>query len=138
MSQENVARIGRFLELFNRREINAWLEIMATDVEWHVDPQDPDTTVHRGREAARRYALNWIEMMESLVQVSEVFEGGDQVVAWTRINSRGGASGVLVGLDLAFVFTLRDGLVVRIQETQDRAEALEAAGLSEQDVHADS
>ena len=131
MSRESVQTIGRFFELFNRREIDAWLKMMATDVEWHVDPQDPDTTVHRGREAARRYALTWIEMMEALVQVLEVFEAGDQVVAWTHINSRGGASGVPVGLDLAFVFTLRNGLAARIEETQDKTEALEAVGLSE-------
>jgi ketosteroid isomerase-like protein len=129
MSRQNMETIGRFFELFNRREIDAWLKMMATDVEWHVDPQDPDTTVHRGREAARRYALTWIEMMEVLIQVREVFEAGDQVVAWTHIDSRGGVSGVPVGLDLAFVFTLRNGLAARIQETQDKREALEAVGL---------
>ena len=131
MSRENVETIGRFFELFNRREIDAWLKMMATDVEWHVDPQDPDTTVHRGREAARQYALTWIEMMEALIQALEVFEAGEQVVAWTHIDSRGGVSGVPVGLDLAFVFTLRNGLVARIQETQDKTEALEAVGLRE-------
>lgn len=131
MSRENVEAIGRFFELFNRREIDAWLKMMAPDVEWHVDPQDPDTTVHRGREAARRYALTWIEMMEALIQVLEVFEAGDQVVAWTHIDSRGGVSGVPVGLDLAFVFTLRNGLAARIQETQDKTEALQAVGLRE-------
>ena len=36
------------------------------------------------------------------------------------------------------VFTLRDGLIVRIEEYTDRNQALEAAGLSEQDAHADS
>jgi ketosteroid isomerase-like protein len=93
MSRENVERIGRFFELFNRREIDAWLETMATDVEWDVDPEDPDTTIHRGREAARRYALGWVETMETVVEVLEVFEAGDQVVAWTRINSRGDRAG---------------------------------------------
>jgi ketosteroid isomerase-like protein len=131
MSQENVERIGRLFELFNRREMDAWAEMMATDVEWHVDPQDPDTTIHRGREAVSRYALDWIETMEARVEVLEVFEAGDQVVAWTHVNSRGGASRVPVGLDLAFVFTLRNGLATRIQETQDKAAALEAVGLSE-------
>jgi ketosteroid isomerase-like protein len=131
MSRENVERIRRFFELFNRREIDAWLETMATDVEWDVDPEDPDTTIHRGREAARRYALGWVETMETVVEVLEVFEAGDQVVAWTRINSRGGSSGVPVGLDLAFVVTLRDGLAARIRETRDKAEALEAVGLRE-------
>jgi ketosteroid isomerase-like protein len=132
MSRENVEWVERFFELFNRREIEAWVETMATDLEWHVDPQDPDTTVHRGREAARRYALSWVELMDASVHVREIFQGDDDhVVAWTRVESRGGASGVPVGQDLAFIFTLRDGLAGRIQETQDKAEALEAVGLRE-------
>lgn len=131
MSRENVSRIERFFELFNRREIDAWLETMATDVEWDVDPEDPDTTIHRGREAVRRYALGWVETMETVVEVLEVFEAGDRAVAWTRINSRGGSSGVPVGLDLAFVFTLRNGLAARIRETRDKAEALESVGRRE-------
>jgi hypothetical protein len=38
----------------------------------------------------------------------------------------------------AFVFTLRDGLYVREQSFRNREEALEAAGLSEHDAHAES
>jgi ketosteroid isomerase-like protein len=132
MSQENVEWIELFWELYNRREIDAWVAMMAPDLEWHVDPQDPDTTVHRGPEAVRRYGLSWAEMMDAKIEVREVFEASDdQLVAWTRLEARGGASGVPVGQDWAFIFKLRDGLVTRVQETQDKQEALEAAGLSE-------
>ncbi len=132
MSRENVETIERFWELYNRREVDAWVAMLAPDVEWHVDPQDPDTTVHRGPEAVKRHGLSWAEMMDARFEVREVFEAGDdQVVAWTRFKARGGASGVPVGQDLAFIFKLRDGLVTRVQETQDKQEALEAAGLRE-------
>ena len=139
MSQENVERIERLFKLYNRREIDAWVGMMAPDLEWHVDPEDPDTTVHRGPEAAKRYALSWAELMDATIVVREIFEASDdQVVAWTRIEWRGGVSGAQAAQDLAWVFKLRDGLVVRVQETQDKREALEAVGLSEQDAHADS
>jgi ketosteroid isomerase-like protein len=132
MSRENVEGIERFFNLYNRREIDAWVGMMAPDLEWHVDPEDPDTTVHRGPEAAKRYGLSWAEMMDATFEVREVFEAGDdQVVAWTRVESRGELSGAPAGLDLALIFKLRDGLVVRVQETQDKREALEAVGLSE-------
>jgi ketosteroid isomerase-like protein len=131
MSAENVELIERFWDLYNRREIDAWVAMMAPDLEWHVDPQDPDTTVHRGPEAVKRYGLNWAEMMDAKIEVREVFEGDDQLVAWTRLDARGGASGVAIGQDWAFIFKLRDGLVTRVQETQDKQEALEAAGLQE-------
>ena len=132
MSQENVEWIERFFKLYNRREIDAWVGMMAPDLEWHVDPEDPDTTVHRGPEAAKRYGLSWAEMMDATFEVREVLEAGDdQVVAWTRFKARGGLSGATVGQDLAFIFKLRDGLVVRVQETPDKREALQALGLSE-------
>ena len=132
MSQENVERVERFWELYNRRETDAWVAMLTPDVEWHVDPQDPDTTVHRGPEAVKQYGLSWAETMDAKIEVREVFEGDDQLVAWTRVKARGGASGVQVGRDQAFfIFKLRDGLVTRVQETRDKREALEAAGLSE-------
>jgi ketosteroid isomerase-like protein len=132
MSRENVERIERFWGLYNRREIDAWVDMLAADVEWHVDPQDPDTTVHRGPEAVKRYGMSWAEMMSATIVVREVFEGGDdQVVTWTRIEVRGQASGVLTGQDTAFIFKLRDGLITRVRETQDKQEALEAVGLRE-------
>jgi ketosteroid isomerase-like protein len=130
MSRENVEWIERFWDLYNRREIDAWLGMMAPDVEWHVDPEDPDTTVHRGLEAVKRYGLSWAEMMDATIEVQEIFAASDdQAVAWTRLESRGELSHVPVGQDWAFIFKLRDGLVVRVEETQDKAAALEAAGL---------
>src|SRR5919108_3283969 len=130
MSRKNLERVERFWELYNRRETDAWVEMMAPDLEWHVDPEDPDTTVHRGREAVKRYGLMWAEMMDATIEVREIFEAGDdQAVAWTRVESRGGLSGAAAGQDYAFIFKLRDGRVTRVQETQDKREALEVVGL---------
>ena len=132
MSQENVELIERFFELYNRREIDAWVEMLAPDLEYHIDPEDPDTTVHRGPEAAKRHALYWAELMNTTFEVREIFEASDdQAVAWTRVKTRGELSGAAAGQDLAFIFKLRDGLVVRIEETQDKQGALEAVGLPE-------
>ena len=132
MSQENEEWIERFWDLYNRREIDAWVGMMAPDLEWHVDPEDPDTTVHRGPEAVKRYGLSWAEMMDATIEVQEIFAASDdQVVAWTRLESRGELSQVPVGQDWAFIFKLRDGLVVRVEETQDKRAALQAVGLRE-------
>src|SRR5687767_67747 len=89
MSQENVEWIERFFRLYNGRELDAWVGMMAPDLEWHVDPEDPDTTVHRGPEAAKRYGLSWAELMDATIEVREIFEASDdQAVAWTRVESR--------------------------------------------------
>jgi ketosteroid isomerase-like protein len=60
-----------------------------------------------------------------------------RVVSLTRVSRRGSGSGVEVTLDAADVFTLRDGKVIQMTGYPKQAEALEAVGLSEQDVRAD-
>ena len=70
--------------------------------------------------------------MDATFEVRDVIEAGDdQVVAWTRLDARGGLSGVPAGQHYAFIFKLREGLAVRVQETHDKREALEAVGLRE-------
>ena len=58
-------------------------------------------------------------------------KGRDRVFVTVRFHGRGRASGVEVETRLYEVYMLRDGKVLRIDEYDDRAEALEAAGLSE-------
>ena len=56
---------------------------------------------------------------------------GDQVFLWVRFVGHGGASGIPIEMELAHVYTLRDGKAARVVEYMDRKEALEAAGLRE-------
>ena len=56
---------------------------------------------------------------------------GDRVFLAVRFQGRGRASGIEIDTRLYEVFMLRDGKVLRIDEYEERAEALEAAGLSE-------
>ena len=58
-------------------------------------------------------------------------ENGDTVFLWVRFSGHGGESGVPMEMELAHVITMRDGRAERLVEYLDRAEALEAAGLSE-------
>jgi len=50
----------------------------------------------------------------------------------------GVGSGIATESHRAWVYTVRDGEIVRQLTYTERAEALEAAGLSEQDPNADS
>jgi ketosteroid isomerase-like protein len=63
---------------------------------------------------------------------------GDRVLVLARHGGTGRGSGVRVDAPVAHVFTLRDGKVIEWRAYLDRAEALEAVGLSEQDAHTDS
>jgi ketosteroid isomerase-like protein len=67
---------------------------------------------------------------EFRMEPDDVLDGGDRVVAVGRWVGKG--SGIEVHRPVADVFTLPDGRVVRAEfGFTDRAEALEAAGLSE-------
>ena len=76
-----------------------------------------------------RWNEAWEEGAETTLE--EVIGHGDRVFVKVRFQGRGRASGVEVDTRLYEVYTLRDGKVLRIDEYEDRAEALEAAGLSE-------
>ncbi len=66
------------------------------------------------------------------VEVDELIDHGDQVIAMSRQRGRGASSGVVAAeLELAQICTLRGGEVVRVETYLDRQKALEAAGLSE-------
>jgi ketosteroid isomerase-like protein len=57
--------------------------------------------------------------------------GNDSVVAFFHQSATGRGSGVPVEQEYAVIYELQDGQLVRMRLYIDRAEALEAAGLSE-------
>jgi ketosteroid isomerase-like protein len=57
--------------------------------------------------------------------------GAGSVVAFLRQTATGKGSGVPVDQDYAVVYELKGGQLVRMRAYPDRAQALEAAGLSE-------
>jgi ketosteroid isomerase-like protein len=62
----------------------------------------------------------------------ELVDAGDKVFAFIRTRARGKASGAEVDAHVANVWTFRDGKPVELKYYgEDRAEALEAAGLEE-------
>ena len=61
----------------------------------------------------------------------EIRSNGDLVFVWTRFTGHGADSGVAMAMELAHVVTIEHGRTRRIQEYFDRAEALEAVGLSD-------
>jgi ketosteroid isomerase-like protein len=152
MSKENVELVRRFMEAIERgfdaywkdpRSIAAALEANDLWPEWEevfdsVDPQVEWQTVflaetHRGQLAAARVwddFLTWAEdYRPSLENVEDL--GGDHVSAVLALIGKGKDSRVEMGSRFFDVFTVREGLIVRIAEYTSRTEALEAAGLSE-------
>lgn len=64
------------------------------------------------------------------MEVHEAKANRNRVFAWIRFAGRGAISGVPLHMELAHVYTLRNGRTASVVEYEVRAEALEAVGLA--------
>ena len=130
MSEENVELLRQTEEALLRRDRDAWFAIHDEDFEIVPVRDWPEGGV-RGREAAWNFHMRILDSFEwEAIEVEHVDAGADKVLAHLR-SARGVGSGAEVELDQWFVTTVREGKILRLQWFTDRAEALEAAGLSE-------
>ena len=119
-----------FYDRWGRGETEGWEEIFDPEVEWHTAREDPDATVYFGIDGIRQMIERWSAVITDMRGIPEEFiDAGDRVFVWQRTIGRGVASGVEVVWEGAYVWTLRDRKVVRVQIFFDRGDALEAAGL---------
>ncbi len=66
------------------------------------------------------------------IEIERLLDQDDRVLAFVRMAGSGAASGAAFEIRIAHLWTLRDGIVVRGEGYGDRAEALEAFGLSQE------
>ena len=108
----------------------AFRDTLHPEIVWF--PFEENRTPAYGIEAAVRNRDEWLSIWEEhRFDVNDVAEDGDEVVVLVHITARGRASGIEVEFRFYAHFTLKDGKVVRIYDHEERAPALEAAGLSE-------
>src|SRR5436190_4531534 len=132
MSQENVEFVLDAYARFNAGERTAELWFWHPDAEYRAAREDPDSAAHLGIEAIRKQFASWIDAYPDLrVEPLEAKANQDRVFLWVRFVGHGAASGAPLEMELAHVYTLRDGKAARCVEYMDRNEALEAVGLGE-------
>ena len=73
----------------------------------------------------------WDEFEDARIEVHELVDAGDQVLASVTLQGRGRQSGADVAWDLWHLWWIKGGKAVRGQAFRDKEQALEAAGLSE-------
>jgi ketosteroid isomerase-like protein len=135
MSQENVEIVRRSYEHFE-----ATGEIRAhADLIWDVSNLGwPDQQVYTGCEGAMQFNAEWAAAWDDWeLEAQDYIDTGERVVVILNQRGRSKATGIPVEMRFAQVWTLRDGQGMRTQLYASVEEALEAAGLSEQDAHAD-
>jgi ketosteroid isomerase-like protein len=136
MSQENVEIVRRSIAAFNAGDFEAALLNVHPDVEWLTNPAAPDMGLFRGHDGLRRLAAMLEDVLgEVRMEPDEFLDVDDHVVVLGRLHVVGATSGVATDSYRAWVYTLREGDIIRQLTYVERAQALEAAGLSQQDAH---
>ena len=111
-------------------------------MEWHSALHallGGEQTVFRGHDGVREMMRDLNEAFgEIRIEMSEIRDLGDRLVAIGHTRTRGRESGAETETPLAFVTEIRNGKTILLRAYLDPKQALEAAGLSEQDAHADS
>jgi ketosteroid isomerase-like protein len=114
-------------EALNRDDIDAAMDALAEDAEWHESEVLPDTGVYEGRDAIRSFLTDFLASWERFHQtVEEVREEGDRVLVMIHLEATGRGSAADVDARYAHLWTVSGGRGVRVDAFYDRDEALAA------------
>ncbi len=92
----------------------------------------PIAGVYHGHEGVRQYFHEWLGSFETHHAQAETFiDAEDNVVVGLRLRGCGKASGVEVEMLRWNVYRVRNGLAIRVELFETKADALEAVGLRE-------
>jgi ketosteroid isomerase-like protein len=140
MSQENVEIVRRGIEQFNRdftSEEELDLDLMAPDAVFDNSNAAFDAAVYRGHGGMREF-MSLLQGMWKLQQGEPqefITVDEDRVIVPIRIVSVG-REDVETVAHAAIVVTVGGGKITYMKAFQSKADAIEAVGLSEQDISA--
>ena len=127
----------RAIEALNRRDLEVFSVFIHPEIESVNTPQVVAlgglVAGSRGRdtwvEGQRRWLADWGELRYEPDAVLDL--GNDQFLLLGRGRGTGRVSGIQLDTEWGLLATISDGLLAREQNFLNKAEALEAAGLSE-------
>lgn len=133
MSQENVETVRRGFEYFIATG-DFLEEIVHPDFVWDMSAFRgwPERQTYAGLKGAREFIADWREPWEGWeLELEELVDVGERVVAIVRQRGRSKATGLPVDMHFAMVWTIRDGKQAQMRMYASPDEGLEAVGLRE-------
>jgi len=130
MSQADVDVVLEQFEATNRRDFERAMSHYGDDVELVVHPGAfLDAGTHTGREAVGAWFGDWFRTFAPgySFEIEETRDLDELVFLFASHRGRGRTSGVEVHGKTAYLYTVRDGKIVRVELYPGRGEALEAA-----------
>jgi ketosteroid isomerase-like protein len=128
MSEENVEIVRRAIAAYSREGLDGVLRYYDPEIEWTSTGDYIERATYCGHDGLRRYFGTMEDEFEDLrIEPVELIDAGEQVLSSVRLTGRGKASGAAVEMMLISVGALRAGLIYRVRNYPDMAEAFEAA-----------
>ena len=132
MSQENIETVRAVFDRWSEGDLRASVELFDPHVVLVLRPEFPDAGAYLGPEGVAAYTRSLLEPWTHLtIDAEEIVAAGDSVLVGVRQRGVGSASGIPTELRYFMLWSFRGRKVIRLESVRERAEALEAAGLSE-------
>ena len=134
MSQENVEVVRRWWEGFNADGMPP-LTLCDAEIQIRNPPDLPVSGLFEGHDGVRRWRDQTFEIVDTAwvepEEIVDVHGDGTTVLMLLRVTGTASHTGIKIDYEWAAVWTIRHGKLLRAQGYLNRADALEAAGLSE-------
>jgi ketosteroid isomerase-like protein len=132
MSQENVELARRLVAAYAERDVEAWVECAAADVEMLLPRNVLEGGSYKGHDGIRRAWADAFETWEALrFDLHDIRTIEDRMVLLGRATNVGKGEAPTVEYESAWLIEIRGCKIVYFRPYQSHREALEAAGLSE-------
>jgi len=117
MSQENVEIVRKGLEALQRRDLDTGLQLVASEFIGYPLSAGIGPDVFRGREGIRTWMQEFFSAWDQAdLDVLELIDAGDEVIARVRWRLRGRSSGLETEREYSAIYTFHDGKVIRYRE----------------------
>jgi ketosteroid isomerase-like protein len=133
MSEDNVEVVRRFHDALNGRDTDLVYELLDPEVIWITNVDGPDAGTFSGHDGfgeLRKLFENTID--DVTLDADEFIDLGDRVVSCGHMRGRGASSGASIETPRSWLWTVRDGRIVRHRTFTERSDALDAARAQEQ------
>jgi ketosteroid isomerase-like protein len=109
-------------------------EILHPDFVWDMSKFDgwPEQQTYAGLDGARQFIADWSEAWEDWeLEVKDLLDAGDQVVAVMLQRGRARTTGMRVDMEFAMVWSFLEGQEIRMEMYARASDALEATRLQD-------
>jgi ketosteroid isomerase-like protein len=134
MSEENIEMVRRLVDAWNRRDIEALLELGGPEIAFVNSPTAVEPGTRRGTDEVVAAVRKQWEILDARSEVDEFFDRGDEIFALGRLSRGMPGSDRELEQPLLVSYTLRNQKLIQaailgfgVTEVET---ALEAAGLA--------